>query len=105
MKKAFIQLHAAIFLAGFTGILGRLITLNEGLLVWYRMLFSALGLFVLLLLTGKNTRWPSRGLPAMLGVGGIIALHWVFFLWQHQIRQCIDRPGLLFGRWLLHGAD
>jgi drug/metabolite transporter (DMT)-like permease len=79
MKKAFIQLHVAIFLAGFTGILGRLITLNEGLLVWYRMLFSALGLFALLILTGKPTRWPSRGLPAMLGVGGIIALHWVFF--------------------------
>jgi drug/metabolite transporter (DMT)-like permease len=79
MKKAFLQLHVAIFLAGFTGILGRLITLNEGLLVWYRMLFSALGLFVLLLLTGKRTRWPESGLPALLGVGGIIALHWVFF--------------------------
>jgi hypothetical protein len=29
MKKAFLQLHAAIFLAGFTGVLGRLITMND----------------------------------------------------------------------------
>jgi len=28
MKKAFLQLHFAVFLAGFTGVLGRLITLN-----------------------------------------------------------------------------
>ena len=30
MRKAFIQLHTAIFLAGFTGILVRHIDLNEG---------------------------------------------------------------------------
>jgi len=79
MKKAFLQLHAAIFLAGFTGILGRLITLNEGLLVWYRMLFSALGLFVLLKVSGKEIRFPEKGKMALLGVGGVIALHWVSF--------------------------
>ncbi len=32
MKKALIQLHIAVFLCGFTGVIGRLITLNEGLL-------------------------------------------------------------------------
>jgi drug/metabolite transporter (DMT)-like permease len=79
MKKAFLQLHAAIFLAGFTGILGRLITLNEGLLVWYRMLFSALGLFVVLKMSGKEIRFPEKGKLALLGVGGIVALHWTFF--------------------------
>jgi drug/metabolite transporter (DMT)-like permease len=79
MKKAFLQLHIAIFLAGFTGILGRLITLNEGLLVWYRMLFSTL---VLLLLASFSGGIPKAGkgkwLP-LLGVGAIVALHWVFF--------------------------
>lgn len=79
MRKAFFQLHVAIFLAGFTGILGRLITLNEGLLVWYRMLFSAIGLWALLRLGGKSVRIPPKGLPALLGIGGIIALHWVTF--------------------------
>ncbi len=41
MKKALLALHVAIFLAGFTGILGRLITLNEGLLVWWRLLITS----------------------------------------------------------------
>ncbi len=48
MKKAFIQLHIAVLLAGFTAILGKLIELNEGMLVWYRMLISAITLAVIL---------------------------------------------------------
>jgi drug/metabolite transporter (DMT)-like permease len=79
MKKAFLQLHAAIFLAGFTGILGRLITLNEGLIVWYRMLFSTIGLYALLKLSGREVKLPATGKLALLGVGAIVALHWVFF--------------------------
>lgn len=79
MKKAFLQLHAAILLAGFTGILGRLITLNEGLLVWYRMLFSAIGLLALLKLSGREIKFPATGKLALLGVGAIVALHWAFF--------------------------
>ena len=47
MKKAFLQLHIAVFLAGFTGILGRLITLNEGMIVWYRLLFTAITMWLL----------------------------------------------------------
>jgi len=39
-KKGFIQLHLSVLLAGFTGLFGRLITLNEVDIVWYRMLFT-----------------------------------------------------------------
>ena len=37
MKDAFIKLHISIILAGATGIFGKLISLNEALLVWYRI--------------------------------------------------------------------
>ncbi len=47
MKKALLSLHVAIILAGFTGVLGRLITLNEGLLVWWRMFITVVCLWVL----------------------------------------------------------
>ena len=47
MKKAFIQLHIAVFLAGFTGVMGRLITLNEALLVWYRLLITCTALWII----------------------------------------------------------
>ena len=50
MKRAFVQLHIAVFLAGFTAILGKLITLNEELLVWYRMLITGITMAIWLYL-------------------------------------------------------
>lgn len=77
--KAFVQLHTAVFLAGFTGVLGRLIELNEGLLVWYRMLLSAFLLFIILLVSKKKTGIEKKYLIRCVAVGAVIALHWVFF--------------------------
>jgi drug/metabolite transporter (DMT)-like permease len=79
MKKAFLQLHLAVFLAGFTGILGRLITLNEGLLVWYRLLFSSVTMWVLYLLMNRIQRISSADLWRITGIGFMAAMHWVTF--------------------------
>jgi len=79
MKKAFLQLHLAVFLAGFTGVLGRLITINEALLVWYRMFFSALILLAISIFTKKIKLLHWKEMLPLIGIGGIIALHWVSF--------------------------
>ena len=79
MKKAFLQLHIAIFLAGFTGILGRLISLNEGLLVWYRMLFTIMALWLIVYISRNRESIIRKELLKMYVVGAIVALHWVFF--------------------------
>jgi len=79
MKKAFIQLHIAVFLAGFTAVLGRLITLNEGLLVWYRLLITVLVLAVILYVKNEFKRIGGKDIFKMAAVGGIIAFHWVTF--------------------------
>ena len=79
MKKAFIQLHIAVFLAGFTGILGKLITLNEGLLVWYRLMISAVSLWILCLFRKTTYRIQEKEIAKMFGVGAIAAMHWVTF--------------------------
>ena len=79
MKKAFLQLHIAVFLAGFTGILGRLITLNEGMIVWYRLLLTAVTMWVLFGLMKKLQRIPVRDILKIAGVGFIAAMHWVTF--------------------------
>ncbi|MEY4114894.1 MAG: hypothetical protein RLZ76_1587 [Bacteroidota bacterium] len=79
MKKAFLQLHAAIFLAGFTGVLGRLIELNEALLVWYRMMFASIALLILYFSTKKISKANLHDTSVLMGIGGIIALHWVSF--------------------------
>ena len=79
MPKAFLQLHIAVFLPGFTGILGRLITLNEGLLVWYRLLFTVITLWILYYFQKKLVRIPLIDVVKMAGVGALAALHWVTF--------------------------
>jgi drug/metabolite transporter (DMT)-like permease len=79
MKKAFVQLHIAVFLAGFTGVLGRLITLNEALIVWYRLLISCFVLWILLLLKNKEPAVSRKQILQAGGIGFILALHWVTF--------------------------
>ncbi|MEO8823726.1 MAG: DMT family transporter, partial [Ginsengibacter sp.] len=79
MKKAFIQLHVAIILAGFTAILGKLILLNEGLLTFYRMLLSAIILAVFLLYKNQLQKLSFKNALKLFCVGAIISLHWVTF--------------------------
>lgn len=79
MQRAYIQMHFAIFLWGFTGILGRLITLAEYPLVWWRILITviALGLFLKVRKELESVTWKQ--FLKMGFVGGLIALHWVTF--------------------------
>src|SRR5688572_13304719 len=79
MKKAFFQLHIAVFLAGFTGILGRLISLNEGMIVWYRLLFTAVTMWVLFAFFKKIDKISIADILKIGGVGFIAAMHWVTF--------------------------
>jgi len=79
MKQAFIKLHISIVLAGFTGLFGKLVSLNEGLLVCYRMLFAAFILFLILWCRGKLTKISFREFLKIGGTGLLLGLHWVFF--------------------------
>lgn len=79
MKRALINLHIAIFLAGFTGVLGRLISMNESLLVWYRLLITVITLFVLSLFQGSIPKVSGKSILQIFGVGAVVACHWVAF--------------------------
>ena len=79
MKKALLQLHIAVFLAGFTAILGKLITLNEGLLVWFRLLITVSTLGIMLYYQKRIKAIPWGDMLKIFGVGVIVALHWVTF--------------------------
>lgn len=79
MKQALIKLHISVFLAGFTGILGVLIHLNEMTLVWYRIMITVVSLSVLFALTKKSTRIPKKQAFHFFLIGTLIALHWVAF--------------------------
>ena len=74
-KNGFIQLHLSVMLAGFTGLFGRLITLNEVDIVWYRMLFTSL---ILLVFTGlPKVGW--RKFLQLCGCGALLGFHWILF--------------------------
>lgn len=79
MKRALIQLHIAVFLWGFTGVLGRSISLNEGWLVWWRMLLTVVTMWVLFGVWGKIKKIPVKEFLAVGGIGVLLALHWLCF--------------------------
>lgn len=74
-RKGFLQLHLSVLLAGFTGLFGRLITLNEVDIVWYRMLFTSM---ILLVFTGlPRVGW--RRFLQLCGCGALLGFHWILF--------------------------
>lgn len=79
MRAALLRLHAAVFIWGFTGVLGRAILLNEGLLVWWRMCITSVSLWVLFYFTGSIKKIAFKDFLKIAGIGSILALHWLFF--------------------------
>ena len=74
-QNAFIKLHLSVLLAGFTGLFGKLITLNEVNIVWYRMFFAS----VFLLLLKGLPKVTSRKLLHLSLAGALLGFHWVLF--------------------------
>ncbi len=72
-------MHIAIFLWGFTGLLGKFIQLNEGMLVWYRLLISSVVIAGILLYRKSFPKLNLRELMKIGGIGIIVMLHWVTF--------------------------
>src|SRR5690349_14441955 len=79
MKKALLQLNIAVFLWGFTGVLGRVISLDQTWLVWYRLLITVISLWILYAITRKIKKLGFRSMLFIGCIGFIQALHWVCF--------------------------
>lgn len=47
MKHSYFILHLAVVCLGISGVLGKIISLNEGMLTWYRVFLSAIFLFLI----------------------------------------------------------
>ena len=79
MKKDYFLLHLSVFIAGFTGVLGRLISLDSAILVWHRMAWAAVIMALFLFFTKQLKRYSFHDILQMGGVGLLLCLHWVFF--------------------------
>lgn len=78
-SRAYLFLHIAIVLYGFTGILGKLIQLEGIVLVWYRMAITLISLCVFPGLVRKVFSLPRATILKILGLGIMLSLHWVTF--------------------------
>ncbi len=79
-----VSLHFVVVLLGFTAILGALITLSAVDLVWYRMLMAFVGLWIFFLIRGIPFRLTIQKIIPLLGIGVVVALHWITFF--HAIK-------------------
>ena len=79
MKNALIKMHIAVFLWGFTGVLGKAISLQEFPLVWYRTGITALIFIAILFYRKEFIKVSRKELLRFIGIGIIIAIHWVAF--------------------------
>lgn len=79
MKHSYLRLHASILLAGATGLFGKIITISELPLVFYRVLFSALLLAFVMGVQHRLHRLPWRQVAMMMGCGVLLAVHWVCY--------------------------
>ncbi|KAA5824390.1 DMT family transporter [Algibacter amylolyticus] len=77
--KNFLHLHLLVFIAGFTAILGEIITITAIPLVWFRMVMATVLIFIYVLLVKVKLKITLKSFLSLFVAGVIIALHWITF--------------------------
>ena len=83
-KRNLLILHFTVFIWGFTGILGALISVNAIQLVWYRVLIATSTLLLYFLFSKTSLRVSRLQLVQFILTGSIVAIHWILFF--HAIK-------------------
>lgn len=77
--KNYLHLHFLVFIAGFTAILGELITIKAIPLVWFRMVIAAVLMLIYIKIAKVKLKITPKALLRLSIAGIIIALHWITF--------------------------
>lgn len=83
-NRNLIILHITVFIWGFTGILGALISIDAVQLVWYRVLIASVSLFAYFMLSKTSIKVSRKQFLQFFFTGSIVAMHWIFFF--HSIK-------------------
>jgi drug/metabolite transporter (DMT)-like permease len=78
-QRAYLELHFAVLLYGFTAILGSLIDLPALVLVWWRLLITCSAIMVYGNIFNRLKDLPKSTIYKLLGVGIIVSTHWLAF--------------------------
>ena len=79
ITKNTLLLHLIVFIWGFTGILGGMITISSQNMVWYRMMIALTFIFIYTKTVGISIKTNLKTKMQFLATGIIISLHWIFF--------------------------
>lgn len=83
-KKNLLILHLTVFIWGFTGVLGKVISIDAVPMVWYRVLIATSTLLAWFLITKTSIKVTRKQFFQFFLTGGIVAIHWIFFF--HAIK-------------------
>jgi len=79
LSKNLLILHATVFVWGFTGILGALITVSAIHLVWYRVLIAFITLYIYFKVSKTDLKVSRQSFIRLFFTGAIVGLHWILF--------------------------
>ena len=79
LNKNLLILHFTVFIWGFTGILGKLITISAVPLVWYRVLIAFLTLFLYFKFNRTDFKVSSKVFLQLIFTGALVGGHWILF--------------------------
>lgn len=85
LPQDYLKLHLIVIILGFTAILGRLTDVSALGVVFYRTLLASVGMYVVAKIQKRNILIPFRESLPLLGVGAIIALHWMCFFGSARV--------------------
>jgi drug/metabolite transporter (DMT)-like permease len=78
-KSEYLKLHFIVLLFGFTGVLGKLVSIPAVEMVFYRTLLAAGGMIVLLVIVRGSFKVSGADLARLVLTGFIVAVHWLTF--------------------------
>ncbi len=81
----YFKLHFIVFLWGFSAILGKLVTIPAVELVFFRAIFAALGMGLVMLFMKDSFKVSKPDLVKLILIGLIVALHWIAFFGSARI--------------------
>ncbi|TDE16779.1 DMT family transporter [Dyadobacter psychrotolerans] len=77
--KSYLHLHFLVLIWGFTAIVGLMVTISPVTLVFYRTLFAAIGLGIIILVQKKKFTANRKDVLRMFVVGFCLSAHWMLF--------------------------
>jgi len=79
LNKNLLILHFTVFIWGFTGILGALISVSAVSLVWYRVLIASVSLFLYFKFNRTGLKLDMRSFFKLIFTGALVGGHWILF--------------------------